>query len=121
MEQIAEKTESFIKIITLFKSVDAPAGIDELLLARKERMAFGTDIYAQILFGRTCGDHSAASAFDFRLLVLGMNTLLHAFHLFQIRLFYDYTVFYHSAKKKASNFRKVFPETSPESTVFYPF
>ena len=65
------------------KSVDTSAGIDKLLLTGKKRMALGANLDTDVLLGRTSLDHLAASAGNGGLLVVGMNTFLHDFHLFR--------------------------------------
>ena len=68
---------------TLLEAIDATAGVNQLLLAREERMAFGADFNADVLFGRTGFNHFAASTRNSGLLVVGMDIVSHECHLFQ--------------------------------------
>ena len=70
-------------IVSLFESVYSSAGIDELLLAGKERMALRADIDMEILLGGTGLEGRTASALNGSLLVLRMYAFLHDFHLFK--------------------------------------
>ena len=67
--------------VTLLETVYTPAGVNQLLLAGKIRMALGTNFNAQILLGRTGLEGIAANTGHGRLLILGMNALFHDFHL----------------------------------------
>ena len=71
----------FIHTETLLESVNASAGINQLLLAGIERVALGADLNTNVLLGRTSGKDIAARAADGGLFVLGMDTFLHFFHL----------------------------------------
>lgn len=69
---------SLVEIETLLKSVNTPASVHELLLASKERMAFGADINTQIAaLGGTGLKGFAAGASHGHGLILGMDTLFH--------------------------------------------
>ena len=50
MQILKEKT-LLIHAVALLKHIDAPAGIDELLLTREKRMAFGANFHVNILLG----------------------------------------------------------------------
>ena len=78
MQILKEKT-LLIQAVALLEHVNTPAGIDELLLAREERMAFGTNVHAQLRFRGAGLKFIAAGAFHSRGFVFGMNTLFH-FH-----------------------------------------
>ena len=68
--------------------IHAAAGIHQLLLARKERVALGTYFDFDILLGRPGVNHVATGAGDGGLLVVGMYILLHLqFHLFTVGKF----------------------------------
>ena len=61
----------------LLETIYTSAGIDELLLAGIERVAFRTDFNTNILTSRSRLNDLAASAGDRRLLVLGMDAFFH--------------------------------------------
>lgn len=67
----------FVHTVTFLKSVDSAACVNQLLLTCVKRMTCGTNFYTDILLGRTRFDHVAASAFDLRIFVIRMNSLLH--------------------------------------------
>ena len=75
-------SDLFIQIVALLEAIHTSAGIDQLLLAGKERMALGTDINAKVFLGGRRLDNFAACATDRGRLILGMNTLFHSCHLF---------------------------------------
>ena len=66
-----------IELESLLESVNTSAGINELLLAGKERMAVGANIHTKILFGGGSLERSAASALYHGGLIVGMDSLLH--------------------------------------------
>lgn len=68
--------------VFLLETVDASAGIDELLLAREKRMAARANFDAEVGLDRTRLERIAASASDRCHLVLRMNALFHLVHLF---------------------------------------
>jgi len=68
---------------TLLETVNAAAGIDQLLLAGEEGMAFGANFHTDVLFGRARLDDLTASASDGGLLIVGMDIFSHECHLFQ--------------------------------------
>ena len=61
----------------LVEAINTSAGIDELLLTRKEGMAFGANFNADILAGGAGLDLRAARAADDGGLILGMDVLFH--------------------------------------------
>ena len=72
---------------TLVEALDASAGIDQLLLAREERVALGADFNLDVLFGGEHLDDVAAVAGDRGLLAIRMDAFLcHGFHLFQVMM-----------------------------------
>ena len=71
---------------TLFELINAAAGIDKLLFAGEERMAFGADLHADVLFGGAGFDHFAAGAGNGGLLVFGMDIFFHGNHLVSLLL-----------------------------------
>ncbi len=67
--------------VSFRKPFDASGGVDELLVAREERMAFGADLDTDVLFGGTRVDDLPAGAGDRGLFVFGVNFRLHLFLL----------------------------------------
>ena len=65
--------------VALVEAVDAPFRIDELGLAREERMAGGAGVDAHRLHRRTGLEDMAAGAGDRGFFVLGMDVFFHAF------------------------------------------
>ena len=62
---------------------NAAAGIDQLLLASEEGVTLRADFHLDILLGRTCLNHITAGASNSSLLIIGMDSFLHArVHLF---------------------------------------
>lgn len=61
---------------TLFETINTSTGINQLLFAGIERVAFGTNFHADVFAGRTGMDYLAASARDRCVNVLGMNAFL---------------------------------------------
>ena len=100
----------------LLESVNTSTCINQLLLARKERMTFGTNFNTDVLFGGTCVNDIAASACNGCILVCGMHLLLHGCHLFQKsrtaagRLPRNRLtkLSYHTAAQKSRVFEKIF-------------
>ena len=68
--------------VALLEAVDTAAGVNQLLLAGKERVALGADFNAQLLLGGAGHEGIAAHAGDGRLLILRVDAFLHDFHLF---------------------------------------
>ena len=79
--------------------VNTTGGIDEFLLAGKERMAFGAD--SNLGFGTGGFDvpNFAAGAGNDRVFVLGMNIFFHfkqySVYIYCLRKFYDKNLIYH--------------------------
>ena len=67
--------------VALLEAINASAGVYQLLLASKERMALRADIDAQFLLRRAGLKSLAAYATDDRLAVLRMYALFHGSHL----------------------------------------
>jgi hypothetical protein len=63
--------------VPLVEAIYAPARIDQLLLTRKERVAFGANFNLQILARRASGKRFAAGARDRTRMILGMYAFLH--------------------------------------------
>ena len=64
--------------VTLPEFLDAPCGVDDLLLARVKRMARRTNFDVQgLVDGRTGGERVAAAARYLNLAVLRMNAGFH--------------------------------------------
>ena len=61
----------------------ASAGIHQLLLTGEEGVTLRADFHLDILLGRTCLNHITAGASNSSLLIIGMDSFLHArVHLF---------------------------------------
>ena len=58
--------------VLLHELLDSSLGIDELLLAGKERVAVGADLHMDVRFGRARVDRIATGADDGRVDILGM-------------------------------------------------
>jgi hypothetical protein len=68
--------------IALVEAIDASGGVDQLLLAGKERVASGADFDVQVaLFGRARLERLAASAGNCDIDVFWMNSWFHFFRL----------------------------------------
>jgi hypothetical protein len=63
-------------IVTSVETINTAAGVNQLLFAGIERVAFGTNFHADVFAGRTGMDYLAASARDRCVNVLGMNACL---------------------------------------------
>ena len=68
---LALQTEALVEL------GNTSAGIDQLLLAREERVTLRADFHANILLRRTCLNHITAGAFNSSLLIIGMDSFLH--------------------------------------------
>ena len=64
-------------IVAFLESVNTSAGIDQLLLAREERVAVRADIHAKVILGGSRLEGGAASALNHGGLIVGMDSLLH--------------------------------------------
>ena len=71
-----------IQIISLLKSVYTTAGIDQLLLTSKERMALGADFNTDLALSGAGLKSVAAGALYYSFIVIGMDPFLHEYHLF---------------------------------------
>ena len=71
-----------LKTELLLKAVNTAAGINQLLLARKEGMALGANFNTDILFGGAGLNHFAARTTNRRLCIFRMDALFHCTHLF---------------------------------------
>src|ERR1700730_1797685 len=73
--------------ILLRESLNAPRGIDQLLLAGKEGMAVRADFNAQhiALYSRACWKSIAASTMHGHLMVVGVNTGFHGAPVCRVR------------------------------------
>ena len=66
------------RTVFLVELLDATSGVDDLLLARVERMAGGADFDVKRLLHRRLGlEHAAARARDFDFVVIGMDIGFH--------------------------------------------
>ena len=70
----------------LVELLHAAAGIDELLLAGKERMALGANFNTDILLSRTGLNNITASTGNGSLSIVRMDLFLHFIHLFHIAI-----------------------------------
>ena len=68
----------FIHTETLLESVNASAGINQLLLAGKEGMALGADFYADLGDGGDGLQRITAGAANHSRAILGMDAFFHA-------------------------------------------
>ncbi len=66
-----------VQIETLLKAINTSAGIYQLLLTGEERVTLRANVNYDILLGRASFDDIAASATNGRLLIVGMDSLLH--------------------------------------------
>ena len=57
---------------------NAAAGIDQLLLTSEEGVTLRADFHLDITLGRTCLNHITAGASNSSLLIIGMDSFLHA-------------------------------------------
>ena len=69
--------ELFNHAKTLLELVNASAGINELLLAREERMTLGANFYLNIALGRTSGILCTACTLYGNNIIFRMDTLFH--------------------------------------------
>lgn len=67
------------KIEPPVEAIHAAAGVHQLLLARKERMALGADFHPDLRLGGTGLDDIAAGAANHRRSILGMDSVFHCF------------------------------------------
>ncbi len=98
---------SLVHAKSFLETVHTSAGIYKLLLPCEERVALRADFDADILFRRPGLDHFATGAPDGGLLILGMNSIFHCFHLFPQGLQMS-VIGYHSPIKKATVFSRNF-------------
>ena len=77
----------FAHVTTLVELVNTSAGIYQLLLAGKERMALGANINTQLAVSvslyRACSEGLTASAANLYFLVIGMDSSFHDFTSFR--------------------------------------
>jgi hypothetical protein len=66
-----------LQAVTLFETVYAPAGIDQLLPTGIERMALGANFNPELILNRTAKERLAAGATNDGFAVSGMYVLLH--------------------------------------------
>lgn len=74
---LADQRQTGLDSVFLLESVDAAAGIQELLLASEERMACGANFDAKILFHRTSFERVAAGASYGYDIIFRLNCSLH--------------------------------------------
>ena len=88
-----------LKTISLFELIDTTTGINQLLLAREERMAIAANIHLQnfTIFRRASLERSSTSASYSYFVIFGMDISFHYFHL-AVRFFImlnNYTPFFY--------------------------
>ena len=66
-----------VQIETLLEAINTSAGVYQLLLAREEGVALGANVNDDILLSGASLNDIAASATNGRLLIIGMDALLH--------------------------------------------
>ena len=66
-----------VQIETLLEAINTSAGVYQLLLAREEGVALGANVNDDVLLGGAGLNDIAASATNGRLLIIGMDALLH--------------------------------------------
>src|SRR5258707_12265770 len=64
-------------VVAALEPLDASGRVDELLLAREERMAGAADLQANLVLGRMSFEGVAARAGDGHHIELGMDAFLH--------------------------------------------
>ena len=74
--------KDLLEVVSLFETVHAAAGINQLLFPRKERMAFGANIYLKLFLDGTRYKSFAASTFYRTFTILGMYSFFHYSHPF---------------------------------------
>jgi len=67
----------FVHAETLLKSVNASAGVNELLSSGEEGVTLGTNFNTDLISCRLCFESSAASALNSNGLVVRMDILFH--------------------------------------------
>ena len=76
-DAVRRRRRLLVQVETLFETVHTSAGVDQLLLTGKERMALAANLNADVLFGRARLKGVAAGALDGGHLVFGMDLFLH--------------------------------------------
>ena len=71
-----------LESVLVLELLDTSAALRELLLSCKERMAGGANVCSDLGLGGPGHECIAACASNFTFLVLRMDSLFHAFHLF---------------------------------------
>ena len=104
-----------LKTISLFELIDTSTGINQLLLAREERMAIAANIYFHnvAVFRRTGLKSSSTSASYSYFVIFGMNICFHCIYLAIFLMLTNYTAFFstrqlflHEIKKNSCKFHK---------------
>jgi len=72
----AEKSLRNLRVLFL-EPINPPSRVHQLLLSRIERVADGADLNVNLLLGGHGSDAVTAGAYDGRLHVIGMNSVLH--------------------------------------------
>ncbi len=88
----------------LVEFINSSAGINEFLLACKERMAFRANFNMEIVLCGLCMVFSTTRTYDYGILVLRMDVLFHFQHLFFSDILRKYSSLYHTRHKKVNSF-----------------
>lgn len=85
-----------LKTISLFELIDTSTGINQLLLAREERMAIAANIYLHnvAVFRRAGFESSSTSASYSYFVIFGMNICFHCIYLAIFLMLVNYTAFF---------------------------
>ena len=67
-----------IQVEALLKAINTSAGVYQLLLTGEERMALRANVNDDVFLGGASLDDVAAGTTNGRLLIIGMDSLLHA-------------------------------------------
>ena len=93
-----------VQVESSLEAVNTSAGINELLLTGKERVALGADFYRDILLGGSGLIYSATSTTNGSRLVIRMDSFLHLrFTSFRISLTVI-EIYYHNTRPNARIF-----------------
>ena len=115
--------------ITLVEAIDASCGIDQLLLAGKERVASGTNFNVQVTFlGGASVERLAARAGDGNINVFWVNSWFHVITLYRRHAGRDFkrdivaeTVISHKGTKEKHKARSYEPPFVPLCEIFFVF
>ena len=123
------KSPELLQVESLLETVYAAAGVNQLLLAGVIRMAGGANFNADVFLSGAGVDYVPTNAGDGRVLVNGMNSVLHLFSFLSEcaeKAQIDYFAFYYNTserkmqgffgkKLKFHIFATIFPRDFPPS------